>query len=433
MDRMTHSSSPPGLAADPALPHRDVLLDPAAMRGMLASALGIAAPADVGEPTIASVNYQIGKSLRAVYRADIDGAEHTIAARMLSGATSEAVYRCSAPDAKDGATIRGIAHDPEIGAVYWVFPNDRKITSLGAVVDPAMTVPRIKGVSPIRKRLVAYAPEQSATLVCEDGTQTPVAYAKVAAAHQAARDYNTYASLRTTLNPVHPWLCLPEPLAYSGAQRTLWLEALPGRRMAESSGDDEIADLERLGAAVAAFHGLAVPDAPQFDRFSAEQLAKDAETMRRSRPDVADAVEHLAARLIATGVIVDVHACLHGDLHPKNAIVCSDRVALIDVEDVGVGATAADIASLLAGLLYRRETGELSQPACRSCAQAFLVGYRAHRDLPRRESLAWHTAAALFSERAARAITRMRPLGLAHFPALLATSERLLDRGLEVL
>ena len=422
-----------GLARDPILPHRDLLLDPALMRGMLASALGIDAPASLGEPTIARVNYQVGKSLRAVYRADIDGAERTIAARMFAGAKSEEVYRHSAPDAKDVATIRGIAHDAAIGAVYWVFPNDRKIASLEAVLDPAMPVPGIDSRAPLRKRLVAYAPEKSATLVCEDSTQTPVAYAKVAAAYQAARDYNTYASLRTRLDPVHPWLCLPEPLAYSGAQRTLWLKALPGRRMAESSGEDEIADLERLGAAVAAFHGLAVPNAPQFDRFSAEQLAKDGETMRSSRPDVADAVEHLAARLIATGVTVDVHACLHGDLHPKNAIVCSDRVALIDVEDVGVGATAADIASLLAGLLYRRETGELSPPACRSRAQAFLVGYRSHRDLPRRESLAWHTAAALFSERAARAITRMRPLGLAHFPALLATSERLLDRGLEAL
>jgi Ser/Thr protein kinase RdoA (MazF antagonist) len=228
-------------------------------------------------------------------------------------------------------------------------------------------------------------------------------------------------------------LCLPQSFAYSGAQRTLWLEALPGRRMAESGGDGEIADLERLGAAAAAFHGLAVPNAPRFARFSTEQIANDAATLRSTRPDAADAVDRLAARLTATGVAADGDACLHGDLHPHNAIVCSDRVALIDIEDVGVGATAADIAGLLAGLLYRRETGQLSRADCRSRAHAFLVGYRAHRDLPGRESLAWHTAAALFSERAARAITRMRPLGLEHLPTLLATSERLLDRGLDVL
>jgi aminoglycoside phosphotransferase (APT) family kinase protein len=418
------------LAPDSALPYRDVLLEPAAMRERLGPALGIDMQAGLGELSVARVNYQVGKSLRTVYRADIGGTERTIAARMFGGAKSADVYLRCAPGAKAVAMLRGIAHDPEIGAVYWVFPNDRKIASLQAVLDPSMTVPGI-GRVPVRKRLVAYAPEKSATFACEDSREVPIAYAKVAAAHQAERDYNTYSSLRAALDPDNPSLCLPAPLGYSSAQRTLWLEALPGRRMAESRGDDEIADLERLGAAVAAFHGLAMPDVPRFDRFAAEQLANDASIMRSGRPDAADAIDHLAARLTATAAATHVQACLHGDLHPKNAIIRSDRVALIDVEDAGLGATAADIASLLAALVYRRETGELSAAGCRARAEAFLVGYRSHRDLPRRESLAWHTAAALFVERAARAITRVRPLGLEHFPALLATSERLLDRGLE--
>jgi len=428
---MTYTSSVK-LAPDPALPYRDVLLEPAVMRGRLAAALGIDTLGGVRAPAIARVNYQVGRSLRAVYRIGIGSAERTVAARMFSGTKSEEAYRRAVPDARDVASIRGIAHDAEIGAVYWVFPNDRKIASLAEVLDPSTTVPGIEG-TPVRKRLVAYAPEKSATLACENDAQVTIAYAKVAAAHQAARDYATYTSLRAGLDPLNPWLCLPSPLAYSGAQRTLWLEALPGRRMAESRGDDEVADLERLGAAVAAFHGLAVPGAPRFDRFAPEQLTKEASIMRSTRPDAADAIDQLLARLTATAAAADGHACLHGDLHPKNAIVRSDRVALIDVEDAAIGATAADIASLLAALLYRRETGELSVSECRARANAFLVGYRAHRDLPGRESLGWHTAAALFIERTARAVTRVRPLGLEHFPALLATSDRLLDRGLGVL
>ena len=419
------------LAPDQALPYRDLLLDPQTMRGLLASALGIH-PADIGEPAIARVNYQVARSMGTVYRVIVGGDEHTIAARMFAGDTSAEVYRRSALDAKEVAGMRGIAHDVTIGTVYWVLPNDRTIASLPAVLDPATPVPGVDPGVPVRKRLVAYAPERSATLVCEDGGGTAVAYARVAAAHGAERDFNTYTSLRAALDPLNPWLCLPAPLAYASAHRTLWLEALSGRRIAESHGDDEIADLERLGAAVAAFHGLAMPDAPRFDRFAPEQLARDASIMRISRPDVADAVEHLAARLTATAGATDGHACLHGDLDPGNAIVRSDRVALVDVEDAGIGEPAADIASPLAGLLYRRETGEVSRAQCRSRAEAFLVGYRAHRVLPRRESLAWHTAAALFIERAARAVTRIRPLGLEHFPALLATSEALLDRGLEV-
>src|SRR6185436_19819877 len=120
-----------------------------------------------------------------------------------------------------------------------------------------------------------------------------IAYARVAATHQAARDYQTYTHLRTGLDPLNPWLCMPAPLAYSSAQRTLWLEALPGRRMADSRGDDEASDLEKLGAAVAAFHGLWLKDASRFDRVAPEQLAKQASTLRSSRPDAADAIDRL--------------------------------------------------------------------------------------------------------------------------------------------
>jgi len=418
------------LAADPALVYRDVLLEPAVMRDRLAWALGIGAPAAVGDVALARVNYQVGQSVRAVYRADIDGAAHTIAARMFAGATSGDAYRRSAPAARGVAAVRGIAHDFEIGTIYCVFPNDPAIASLDAILDPSTTVPGFDTGAPVRKRLVAYAPEKSATLACEDGAGVTIAYARVAAAHQAARDYHTYTNLRARLDPLSPWLCLPAPLAYSSAHRTLWLEALPGRRMADSRGDDEVSDLEKLGAAIAVFHGLSMPDAPRFDRLAPEHLAKEASIMRSSRPDAADAIDHLAERLAATAVPDEGRACLHGDLHPGNAIVSSDRVALVDVEEAAIGTAAADIASLLAELLYRRETGELSADECRSRAAAFLVGYRSHRDLPRRESLAWHTAAALFAERAAAAVTRVRPLGLEHLPALLATSERLLDRGL---
>jgi len=72
--------------------------------------------------------------------------------------------------------------------------------------------------------------------------------------------------------------------------------------MADSRSDDEVSDLEKLGAAIAVFHGLSMPDAPRFDRLAPEHLAKEASIMRSSRPDAADAIDHLAERLAATAV-----------------------------------------------------------------------------------------------------------------------------------
>lgn len=423
------------LAPDPSLPSRDDLLDVSAMRERLASLLVGGTDSRIGSLAVARVNYSAGKTVRAVYRADIDGVTRTIAARMFAAsAKSEDVYRRSLPHSAPVSSLRGVAHDGSISSVFWVFPNDRKIGSLEAAIHPSLSARAIHTRSAVSTRLVAYAPEKAATFVCEAADRRAIAYLKVSADDQALRDRHTYDGLRSTLDPRDTALRLPAPLAFSKRRRTLWLEAIDGRRVAASLGDElEIADLERLGAAVAVFHRLAAPGVPLFDRFSPPHLAADAAMIRLVRPDVRVAVDTFAARLTKAAVADADFACLHGDLHPKNAIACADRMALIDVESVAMGPGAADLGSLLAGLVYRRETGRLSPDDCRTRARAFLTGYARRRRLPSSASLAWHTAAALFRERAARAVKRVRPLGLQSMPALLAAAERLLDRGLETL
>ena len=124
--------------------------------------------------------------------------------------------------------------------------------------------------------------------------------------------------------------------------------------------------------------------------------------------------------------------CLHGDLHPKNAIRDCDRLALIDVEDVAIGPAAADLASVIAGFLYFHASGTLTRARFSRIVGAFLTGYADVRPLPDVGSIQWHTAAALFIERASRAVTRIRPLGLAHLDRLLRDAVRVLDREIEL-
>jgi Ser/Thr protein kinase RdoA (MazF antagonist) len=114
-------------------------------------------------------------------------------------------------------------------------------------------------------------------------------------------------------------------------------------------------------------------------------------------------------------------------VHPKNAIVTGDGVALIDIEDVAIGPAAADVASFLAALLYLRRGARISRATHDAVERAFLDGYRSVRPLPSRASLQWHTAAALLVERIFRAVTRVRPLGLLHMADLLRDARALLD------
>jgi tRNA A-37 threonylcarbamoyl transferase component Bud32 len=427
-------SPPVELAADAALPFRDVLFDIDDMSQRLRSALATDPSVEMTSLELVRVNYQPGRSLRAVYRADACGVTRTIAARMFpQPANSDAVYRRSLPVEKGRSPIRATGHDTAAAIVFWVFPNDRKIAALGAILDPSTAAGALGERTVTATRLVAYAPEKSATLVCETAADEAVAYVKVTADGQTGRDHDTYASLRAALDPLDPTLHLPVPLHYAPGHQALWIEAVEGRRLAASLGDEiEVEDLERLGSAVAVFHRLSAPRAQRFDRFAPSKVGGDVASLCLARPDLAATVSRLAARLSAAAVADADLACLHGDLHPKNAIAGADRITLIDLEGVAIGPAAADIGSLLAALVYRRETLRLTAAECRARAAAFLSGYAQRRGLPSRESLAWHTAAALFFERTVRAVKRIRPLGLGSMPALLSASERLLDRGLEV-
>jgi Ser/Thr protein kinase RdoA (MazF antagonist) len=123
--------------------------------------------------------------------------------------------------------------------------------------------------------------------------------------------------------------------------------------------------------------------------------------------------------------------CLHGDVHPKNAVLSGDSLTLIDLDQCGAGPAAADLGSLLAALSYKRLTGLLSPARERELAESFLAGYADARALPSVASLRWHTAAALLAERALRAVNLIRTEGLRHLPEILAEAEKLMRGGRE--
>jgi Ser/Thr protein kinase RdoA (MazF antagonist) len=410
-----------GLASDPALPHRDVLLDADAMRVRLSHLL----PHSLGVRTCDAVrvNYQVGKSLRVLFALEAGGARQFVAARMFRDGRSAEAFRRAAADASRPPTL-DVVHDGEIDSVCWVFPADRKIASLPLLMKPPDDLARTLDGSWVGSRVVAYAPEKSATAACVDADGVVTAYAKVSAAEQTARDFGFYRSLRTALAETDPCLAIPAPLAFSSHLRILLLEAMRGRRVGEES--DWADDLSLMGAALARFHRCSVPDAPPFTRFHPERLEMAAQILARVRPDVEGAATGLARRLIAAQPSTSDVVCLHGDVHPKNAIVDGDRVSLLDVEDLAIGPAAADIGSMLASLLYLHVGDCLSDDAYAMRASAFLTGYARVRRMPDRAALAWHVAAALFIERAVRAVTRVRPVGLSHLPALLERADYIL-------
>ncbi len=416
------------LAADPLLPQRDALLNTTAVTQWLATHLGGSAGDTVQSCEQRRVKYRVGESLRVLYQFSVHDHAYTVAARAFATGKSAAAYQKATAAATACDSLPSVLHDPVLETVFWRFPHDRKITTLSvldAIPDSLSRQFRLPWVS---SRLVAYAPEKSATAQCLSATGDILAYAKVYADDENARIVRNHCALKQSLPANDPYLRLPQVLAYSTPHRMLLIEPAVGQRFADLREPAFCTGLQRFGAAVARLHTLPPPpEVSRFIRLDLNHLSQAAALIGQIRPDVAEQAKDLADLLISrwqapTGSLV----CLHGDVHLKNGIVQKDVGTLIDLDQVAVGPAAAELGSFLASLRYWRCIGSLSPAAERQLRQAFLTGYAAVYSLPDRDVLRWYTTAALLAERGLRAVNRIRTLGLAHLSEILATAQALL-------
>jgi aminoglycoside phosphotransferase len=411
-----------GLAPDPGVPGRDILLDAEEMTGRLSRLLGHDGPAAIDRYARGRVKYKVGESLRLVHEIEVDGAPCLVASRTFPEGRSASVYERALAAATDDGPLRPVAHDPELETVFWTFPNDRKLATLPALVPATETVSRLLGRPIARTELAAYAPEKSATAACVAGsTGRPIAYAKVFADRgELAASYRAHSVVFELLGGGTPALRTPDVLACSEEARMLVVEAVEGRRIDALRGPELLEAMRRFGAALAALHSLPVPAAlPRFTRLHPERQAPAAALIGRARPDVAAAAARLAADLAAAAPGAGEAVVLHGDVHLKNGLAQGRRVALIDLDQAGLGPAAADLGSALAGLRYHHLVGDEVDRGER-VQRALLDGYAEGRELPDPATLRWHVAAALLSERALRAVNRIRPDGLALLGAVLS-------------
>jgi Ser/Thr protein kinase RdoA (MazF antagonist) len=429
MMRAVHSTV--GLATDPRLPQRDLLLDEALVARRLSASLGLRGRLPISACERVRTKYRVGESLRVLHRVRAGGGSYTVAARAFAAGESLRAYERATRAAVECAPLRAVLHDAELDTVFWTFPNDRRLSGLGLLRDVPPELARRFAPEWTHSRLVAYAPEKCATAQCLDEQSRVVAYAKVYAGDEGRQVYETYRALGRQLKPDGTALMLPRALAYDDARRALLLEPVEGSRIADLAAEELPHGYFQLGAALAALHSLRAPEGlPTFKRLSPERVGQAAHVIGTARPDVRPEASELAAELARRyETPAGPHVCLHGDVHPKNAVSRGRLFTLIDLDQCAAGHPAADIGSLLASLTYDDITGTAARPPAHAFGAAFLSGYASARELPAPASIGWHTAAALLTERALRAVNRVRPEGLARLRELLAAASDVLREG----
>jgi aminoglycoside phosphotransferase len=426
-------NAPAPLAFDPGVPQRNQLLDTRALAARIDRLLGCGHPLRLTDVERVRVKYRVGRGVSQVLRVRSGEWAFLVSARSFPTGRGRPNYERAMADAVGFVRgVRPVTYAPDLETVFWSFPGDRGIDSLGLLHGPGPDLTRLVGRRCVPV-LAAYAPEKAATGRCLDESGRVIAYVKVYASAESERAARTYAvceTLRASLTGEGTALRVATPLAYDPSRCAVALEAVAGTPLVVDGAAGRLPRLAGLGAALAALHSAPPPPGlPAFDRADPETLTNAAELIARVRPDVGSAARELADALAASRIDSGERVCLHGDVHGKNAIADGSGVTLLDLDQASLGPAAVDLGSVLGALRYTHCTGGLSLDTERALASDLLAGYRSVRELPPKPALAWHTAAALLGERALRTVTRLRPRGLAGLSGLIACAREELSYG----
>lgn len=390
----------PLLAVDPALPQRDLLLDETLMTEYLSHLIKYR----IEDCERLRTKYRVGTSLRVLYELRGSGRSYRIAARAFPRTrrvTNQSQTELNAP---------------ELNTTFWIFPHDRKIKNLAVLDNIPDELRNIDGRTWTTSRIVAHAPEKSVTAQCLDENEQIIAYAKIYAGDEGRQVFETYRAVTGKVQ-------IPRAIAYSETHHLLLLECINGIPLSIVAESEDA--FFRLGQALKNLHQIDPPSSlPRATRLTPEAVALASATIGQARPDVADLVDRLRAKLIAQ-YTHGKPVFLHGDVHPKNIFLNEERLFLLDLDQAATGPATADLGSVIAGLYCDACTGLRTWQEASVLKRALLTGYSA----PDSHELRWHIAAALLQERALRSVTRIRAATLEKLPELLRTAETVLNGG----
>ena len=412
------------LAPDANLPQRDVLLDAKKMAQFLSTWLCKNGPVSLSKCEIGRVKYRFGANLRVLYELRSGDLELKVAARTFPDGDGAEVCERFRLSNMPYSTPHPVFFHEQLKTVFWTFPNDRKISNLSVLSHIPRDLANLSGRVWTKSRIVAYAPEKCATAQCLSEGGAVLGYAKVFAGNEGRGIFEIYKQL----NEMN--LRLPRALSYSETHRTLMLEVAPGERVADIQDENAGELYRKFGSAIALLHQVERPnDLKRFKRLDTDRLQQVLRTIENARPDASFQAATLCKKLSDFSFWEGPAVCLHSDVHAKNAIWRDGDLTLIDLDQASGGPAAFDIGSFLAGLQYKECVGQMEAKTRVEISEKFLAGYAEIRTLPTEASLRRHTVAALFGERALRAISRVRVEGLENLSSILARSENILRGG----
>lgn len=378
---------------DPSLPLLTAALDPAAMLLLFRREFARMHGFHIESCSVDRIRYRRGAravvqyKVRLVGPSGFDAREQWITALLYPRERARQVWKKlqrNVPTNASGGVLPPVAMVSESNLILEVFPFDRRLASLPALLKPQDLPFQIPGPwAAAPKHWTAEAVRYRAGLGCairwrhsdypngEGGL-----YVKAYRDEQGGETYRTLLSLGTALDG-HT-LTVPEPVAYLPDHRALVQREVTGRSLIEILENDDAPDvMTRVAQALAMFHR----DAPLPER--ARSLFSLLDDMRRAsalvswvRPTLAEKAQSVVAE-IADRLDEAEPAATHGDLKPDHILLGEDGFTLLDLDSFSTCDPVVDPASMVArltslGLRQPAMTGRI-EAAARAFADAYFA------------------------------------------------------------
>lgn len=248
----------------------------------------------------------------------------------------------------------------------WQFPDDPYMPALRPAVsrtEAAALLARLDLVdrpSPdVAIRTRSYRPTRRAVVQLRPNPDaTPAAYLKLLGGRDVRRRRRRTRALVTSHdNLLEAGLPVPPVLEHDADLGRVTLANLTGRTLREAlrTGDPALPAPDDIARLVRRLHGTALPSGGDPDGFA--DVKRHVAVLRHELPGRGDDLDRLAD---AAGAVGGPRGTIHGDLHDGQLLLDErgELTGLLDVDGVGTGHVAHDVARLLAHV----EAGALAAP-----------------------------------------------------------------------
>ena len=342
--------------------------------------------------------------------------------------------------------VQALIYMPETEMVLWSFPNDRKLTHLPELLNieflrshlprhlRALDGDESSELATITTEILHYLPERSCMiryhlLLKRRLTGESRALTLYGKNYRDDSGAAVDAIMRQLAGQM-PGNAVP--LGYDPELRTLWQSHVPGAPFLWESleAPDAMEVVRRIARCVAEFHSCTVRTPWRYDlRDIDESLMDTIELAERTNPEVAGRITSLVNALLAQrksmGWEDALTTPLHRDLKMCNFLISEERVALIDMDSVGLGDPLTDMGSLIANFYLTGIRAGSDFGMIRKVVEVFGSAYaEAVPWTVSQARLNWYTAAAFIHEVTRRSIRQLDVERMKHINDYLDLSER---------